>query len=232
MSNLLIVESENDKYFIEALIKHLNIANVEVSDALICNIDDFECLGGLSSPKLATTLKAIKLRAKKDAIQKIGILIDIDNKTIIERLTLVNDALKTVFETEVELPTENRLIDYRIDEVQTVQIATYFTNANGEGELETLLKAIKSEDSTHADCLESWQNCLQEKGVRDGEGLKQKDFDKFWVQQYVRYDTCTNREQRQAGTKCNNQAAMQKPIWDFEHEYLNGLKDFLNLFID
>ena len=100
MKNLLIVESKNDKYFIEALIKHMNLGNVEVSNGFICSIDDYECLGGLSSSKLTTVLKAIKSKAKKDDINKIGIIIDNDDKTDAERLFLVNSSINESFGTE------------------------------------------------------------------------------------------------------------------------------------
>jgi hypothetical protein len=230
MSNLLVVESENDKFFIDALIRHLNLENIEVSDSSICDIDDYECLSGLSSTKLVTVLNAVKFRVKKEDIQNIGILIDIDNKTITERLTLINDSVQNVFETQETLTAQNIFTAVAVDEFQSVQIATYFTNAAGKGELETLLKAIKSESSIHADCLDSWQECLQANNIREGQGLKPKDFDKFWVQMYIRYDTCTKKESTQAGRKCNNEAAMNKPIWNFDHEYLSGLKTFLTLF--
>lgn len=231
MSNLLIVESENDKFFIEALIQHLNLPNIEVANSLICNINDYECLDGLSSTKLTTVLETVKFRVKKENIDKIGILIDIDDKTIEERLTLINNSLQIVFDVENTLTEQNKLEEFPIDELQNVQIATYFTNANGQGELETLLKAIKSKDSIHADCLDSWQECLIANNIGEGQGLKQKDFDKFWIQMYIRYDTCTKKESKQAGTKCNNKSAMNKPIWNFEHEYLEGVKTFLRLFV-
>jgi hypothetical protein len=46
---------------------------------------------------------------------------------------------------------------------------------------------------------------------------------------YIRYDTCTRKEQKQAGSKCNNEAGMQKPIWNFEHDCLKELFTFLAL---
>lgn len=230
MSNLLIVESKNDKFFIEALIQYLNLQDIEVSNGLICEINDYECLNGLSSSQLERTLKAVKNYVKKEDTQRIGILLDIDDETIENRLTLVNKALQNTFETSPQLIQQNTFIEIEIDESQNVQIATYFTNVNGQGELETLLKAIKSKDSIHADCLDSWQQCLIANNVRNGQGLKQKDFDKLWIEKYIRYDTCTRKERKQAGTKCNNEAAMSKDIWNFEHEYLNHLKTFLRLF--
>jgi hypothetical protein len=228
MKNILIVESINDKFFVEALIKHLYLANVEVSKAPICGIDDFECLGGLDSAKLTIVLDAIKLKLKKDEIQKVGILIDIDDETNDERLALVNTPFNEVFGTENFFDSTGSLKTIVIDASQSVEFATFFTNVNGSGNLDTVLKEIKSDDSVHADCLESWQECLKQQN--NGNGLKQKDFDKFWVQIYMRYDTCTKKQQKSAGTKCNNEAAMLKPIWNFDHECLTGLREFLQLF--
>jgi len=48
--NILIVESENDQYFIESLKEYLKISDVEI-DTPICSIDDYECLNGLSKAK-------------------------------------------------------------------------------------------------------------------------------------------------------------------------------------
>jgi hypothetical protein len=78
VSNILIVESKNDKNFREALINELNY-NIQV-DAPIC-IDDYECLNGLSKESLTGALKELKAEIQKRDIQKVGIIIDIDNHT-------------------------------------------------------------------------------------------------------------------------------------------------------
>ena len=54
--NILIVESENDKYFIESQTDYLNISFVSI-DTPICSIDDYECLNGLSKAKLEAKLQ-------------------------------------------------------------------------------------------------------------------------------------------------------------------------------
>ena len=100
-------------------------------------------------------------------------------------------------------------------------------NIDGNGELETLLKEIKSSDSPIADCLESWQECLRDKK------LNKKDFDKLWIQIYQRYDGCTKKEQKQAGRKCNNETSLKdKSIYDFDKNIieLTRLKKFLKEF--
>jgi hypothetical protein len=202
VSNLLIVESENDKYFIEALIEHLNL-DVEVGSP-ICTIDEYECLGGIS--KLENKLVALKSRVLKEGIEKIGIIFDADNVGVEQRTNDIQEKINLVFEEDTDVIFE-----------------IYIMNVNGTGELETVLKEIKSKDSTVADCLESWQNCLPA-----DKKLNQKEFNKFWIQVYQRYDCCTKKELKQAGRKCNNEVSLkEKKIWNFEHKTLNELKEFL-----
>ena len=52
VSNILIVESENDKFFVEALIAHIDI-NIEVGNP-ICTIDEYNCMGGRGKLKKQT----------------------------------------------------------------------------------------------------------------------------------------------------------------------------------
>ncbi|MDF1551375.1 MAG: hypothetical protein P1P88_26370 [Bacteroidales bacterium] len=81
--NILIVESDNDKFFIEAFISHLELtANLAV-DSPICTIDDFECLGGMANLKFR--LNELKVEIEKGNINKIGIIIDADQEGIDKR---------------------------------------------------------------------------------------------------------------------------------------------------
>lgn len=217
--NILIVESENDKYFIEALIKHLNLPYIDV-DPPICSIDEYECLGGMS--KLKGKLLDIQERIAEDGIEKIGIILDADKAGIPERIKLINEALQIIDENLHLNVCNNFVTSKALD----VEIACYIMNIDGFGELETVLKAIKSHDSTYADCLNIWKECLEQKNKT----IKDKYFDKFWVNTYQRYDCCTKKEQNDAGKKCNFAISMKKDIWNFESDKLNELKNFLNLF--
>ena len=204
MSNLLIVESENDKFFIEALIERINI-KIEI-DSPVCSVDEYECLGGIG--KLDNKLRSLKSQIAKDGIDKIGIIFDADSVGIEVRTQQIQEKLDLFFGSDPE-----------------VKFSIYILNINGKGELETLLKVIKSQDSTVADCLDAWQGCLPE-----NKKLKLKDFDKFWIQVYQRYDCCTKKEQKQANRKCNNESSLKdKLIYDFDQdiEELNTLKRFL-----
>jgi len=204
VSNRLIVESENDKFFIEALVKNINIT-IEV-DEPVCSIDEYNCLGGMS--KLENKLVELKGQALKHGINKIGIIFDADDVGIETRTKQVQEKIDLVFEQEHD-----------------IQFKIHILNINGSGELETLLKQIKSKDSIIADCLDNWRNCLP-----DEKTIKEKDFDKFWIQVYQRYDCCTNREKKQADKNCNNEASLiGKEIYDFNKDIkeLNSLKKFL-----
>ena len=208
MSNILIVESENDKFFIEALISHIDI-NVEVGNP-ICTIDEYNCMGGMG--KLKNKLEELKSRILKDGeINQVGIIFDADEAGIAKRIEQINTIKDDVF------------VSMRLD------LKIFIMNIDDKGELETLLKEIKSTESPIADCLESWQECLGDKK------LNKKDFDKLWIQIYQRYDCCTKKEQTQAGRKCNNEVSLKdKSIYNFDKncKELVKLKEFLEGFRD
>ncbi|MEA1893155.1 MAG: DUF3226 domain-containing protein [Campylobacterota bacterium] len=205
---MLIVESENDKFFVEALIAHINI-NVEVGNP-ICTIDEYNCMGGMG--KLKNRLEELKSRLLKgDEINQVGIIFDADKVGVDERIKQIDDIKDSVFASDE--------LDLKI----------FIINIDGNGELETLLKEIKSINSPIADCLESWQECLADKK------LNKKDFDKLWIQIYQRYDCCTKKEQKQAGEKCNNEVSLKsKSIYNFDKDCteLVKLKEFLEGFGD
>ncbi|GBC62778.1 hypothetical protein DENIS_3755 [Desulfonema ishimotonii] len=232
MSNKLLVESKNDMLFVQALIDYLNLEGIEI-DIPICQPDDYECMEGLNASKLEEALTIIKRSLVKERIEKIGIIIDQDSKPAAERLSLVNEAIKNVFETEEEIEDTGKFIKIRDqdDDTSAMELACFLTNVDGEGELETVLRAIKAEESVYADCLESWRTCLKDHHKK----ISDKDFDKFWVNNYIRFDTCRRRERKQAGRKCSMSAfeyvmTRKTEIWDFDHAVLNEFKNFLHLF--
>ena len=227
MSNIIIVESKNDAIFMQGMVDQLN-CNIQVEQPIY--IDDYESLEGLSETKLITTLKALEADLQKRDIEKIGIIIDIDNYSEQERLELVNKCIKEVFESET-LSSTKQFIDICGDNETNAKVACYFTNFEGKGELETLLKAIKARESPHADCLNSWKTCIESQGQQ----IDQKGFDKFWVSIYLRYDTCSDNEQQQAGRKCTMSGfdyvmEHKKDIWDWDNPALDDLKEFFTLF--
>ena len=220
-NNVLIVESINDKLFIEQLKQKITNIDFDI-DAPICNISEYECLDGLSKKSLEAKLQSIVRSIRKRGLNKIGILLDADDKGIEARVALINEAVK-IIDSELDILTINTWYESKLLQVQ---ISCHILNVNGSGELETLLKTIKSKPSPYADCLEAWKTCI---GLHQ-QTISNKDFDKFWITIYQRYDCCDKQEQKQAGKKCNPAASLQKNIWDFSHPALNDLKSYLMMF--
>ena len=211
----------------QAMVEKLN-CDLQVAPPIY--IDDYKSLEGLSETELIKALKALEANIDKKGIEKIGIIIDIDNCSEQERLKFVDRCIKEVFEAE-SLSSTKQFIDICGDNGTNAKLACYFTNVGGRGELETLLKAIKARESPHADCLNSWKTCIESQGKE----INQKDFDKFWVSIYLRYDTCSNQEQKQAGRKCTMSGfdyvmEHKKEIWDWDNPTLDDLKEFFKLF--
>ena len=211
----------------QAMVEELN-CDIQVEKPIY--IDDYKSLEGLNETELIKALKALEANIDKKGIEKIGIIIDIDNNSEPERLEFVNECIQQVFESET-LSNTKQFIDICGENGTKAKLACYFTNVEGKGELETLLKAIKARESPHADCLNSWKTCIE----NQGQEIDRKDFDKFWVSIYLRYDTCSNQEQTQAGKKCSMSGfdyvmEHKKDIWDWNNPALNELKEFFNLF--
>ena len=208
MNNLIIVESKNDKFFIERLIEYCNCRNVNVQ--CIC---EFECLDGISN--LSKKLEEIKF----DKYNKIGIILDADKEGIDQRIEFINNALKNVCD-DVKITAINKL--EKSSELD-VDFVCYIMNVNGYGELETVLKSIKKSDSVFADCLDSWRECLKV----HNKDISDKEFDKFYINNYIRFDTCSKSEQKQSSKYCSFEYAMKKDIWNLDNNILNKLKEFL-----
>jgi hypothetical protein len=231
VSNIVIVESKNDETFMKAMVKKLN-CDIEVEPP-IYRIDEYKPLSGLDETKLTNALKALEADLPKRDIEdivKIGIIIDIDNYSEQDRLEFVDRCIKQVFEAE-SLSSTKQFIDISGDNGTKAKLACYFTNFEGKGELETLLKAIKARESPHADCLNSWKTCIESQGKE----INRKHFDKFWVSIYLRFDTCSKQEQKQAEKKCSMSRfeyvmEHKKDIWDWDNPALDDLKEFFKLF--
>lgn len=231
MSNILIVESKNDKIFIEKLIEILNFDNIEI-DEPIC-VDDYECLDGWSKTAIIRALKSLSVSLPKKNITKIGIVIDQDKHTKEQKLNLINECVDQVFTKSAILNDVSSLIEVKSNFDISLQLGCYFTNVNQQGDLDTLLKAIKTQDSDYADCLESWRNCIKEQEKT----ISNEDFDKFWINNYIRFDTCLKKESSQAYRKCSMYnfdyiLENKSHIFDFDNPVLDEIKAFLKLFKD
>ena len=254
--NILIVESENDQYFIEALVSS-ETEVICIDKYEYCSLDE---KGEKLTKKLTATLTGL-LTDKNRLVEngkmpKLGIILDMDNSTETERIKLINQCLQSaISNSESNLPKLkdglkkiNEFISYPIDSLIIMQIACFFTNIDGQGELETVLKEIKSKSSTFADCLyDGWLNCLKSKGKtfsnKKGEScdISDKELLKLWVDFYKRFDTLKRKDRDEKNTdwkgimtgitkRGDSVNARGKDIFDLEHDKLNEIKTFLRLF--
>jgi hypothetical protein len=251
--NILIVESQNDQYFVEALIKHEQLQN-----GRCIVIDKYE-----HSPvdskgeKLATAIGTV-LTNTTDSIYKVGIILDKDDATLQSRLDLVNNAIQTAFTdngfdtiVETKLDKPNLFITINKDKDTPIQFACYFTNINEKGELEDVLKEIAAnqKDAHFANCLfEGWRECFEKKGkkmVKKGEHgghITEKEMVKLWVDFYKRLDTLKKGDRNKETTdwqgiclgykdsKGNKIEERASKIFDLNHQVLDEMKAFLYLF--
>jgi len=204
VSKLLIVESNADKFFIEALLTHINL-NIEVGEPL-CLVDDYECIGGMGN--LEQKLKFVLTNINKGKVDKVGIIFDADSVGIEKREEEIKEKIISVFN--------------KYDEDI---FSIYIMNRDGFGELEDILKEIKTEESLYADCLEDWRACLSKNKIE----VSDKIFNKFWMNNYIMYDTCLSRKHKGQKSKyCIFEYAIkEKSIWNFDHKILDALKEFL-----
>ena len=82
-----------------------------------------------------------------------------------------------------------------------------------------------------------------------GKTIRDKEFDKFWVSNYLKYDTCIGKDKKQKSIKCANELinnidntkeiennlksnarTIKKDIWNFDNPLLDEMKTFLKLF--
>ncbi len=254
--NILIVESENDQYFIEALAKKISLENK------VCKIDTFKHSSFDEQGKALTKQIAEVLPDVSRGLKKIGIILDLDRASPNKRIELINKCLKKALidsnyiEPAILLSNINEFIEIQKDKFLKIKVACYFTNIDGKGELETVLKEISTKEPKFADCLyEGWQECLKQKGIKivepgeEGGDLTTKELVKLWVDFYVRFDTLSKKDRQQAEKNTDWSGVMTgvtkkrgnresvhlksargEEIFNLQHEKLNDLKTFLRLF--
>lgn len=225
MSKKIFVESINDQKFVQA-----------VSNNIGLTIDD-HFFYPKSIDKAGNNLKDfIKTQLEEvqnGNIDKIGIIIDLDDFQVSERLSYVSDAIKRAFKEELNqeiklnFTSENQIQSVDI-QGNTVGFVCYFMKVDNRGHLDTVLKTIANKPSGYADCLATWQTCVEDKKLT----YDQNQYEKFWVNTYINLDTCSKNDSKQKERKCSMKAleyVMTKNIFDLEHECLSDLKIFLKM---
>ncbi|MDI9358704.1 MAG: hypothetical protein QM528_07140 [Phycisphaerales bacterium] len=221
----LIVESQNDKAFFEAYIEHINPSFENIKDIIAERLEFTTIAGGIDKlDKVLTQLKD-DYQGYNLSKNKIGVILDRDTSDEDCLMEKINDKITTIFKREGKLSNKVYSIEYPTNE-NSLEFHYLFIIEN----LEQLIKRIatKKDHAPYTNCLDAWQTCLEQKGVQ----LLPKEFDKHWVNNYIRYDTClTNLHKSNRDKFCNqakfNVLVKEKGLFDFESRELHEIKLFL-----
>lgn len=207
MKHTIFVEGKEDIPFIETL-----TSNITVKEIII---DKFQGGGQNNKSIVITRLKSFLTDFQINPSEKLGIILDLDEYSVEQRLDFLNDCIEEVFGIRLDGVGVFRKIE-QFD--MPLEIGCYFINPN----LDVLLRKIANQKAAVADCLYS---CL-EKDIT----IKAKERDKAWVYYYMRYDICTPQERIKAQDNVNFKHTASKNAWDLQSENLTELRVFLDNF--
>jgi hypothetical protein len=222
--NRIIVEGKNDKGFIEAYKQYLISKNINLQ------FDLSTLANGLSEASIIDELKTIKndLENEPSLNIKIGFILDIDDinaKGYINRFTILNNAILSVFEIR---PNLSDVLTSAICEYEDLRIEFSYLlmqNSKGNGELIDVLKEIKFNDSLIADCV---NNCFQQKV-----DYTAKEISDDWLHIFLKWDSCNYTERRASknfGLDKKETIEKLHTIFNFENNVLENLKKYLSTF--
>ena len=186
---IIIVEDDNDRFTLEAIINFMRLQNtLSVNSSEPVNIE-WKLLSAESNPLqpngLIRTLKSLVNDINNGKYNQIGIIWDLDVLTIEERVNMIklaiNIAYSSAYIIDFKSINEFGFITFNQGEPKQIdiRISCHFVGLNDKGEIEDLLKAIKSSPSPLADCIDSkLPQCLQENHIED---LRDKDLIKLWI---------------------------------------------------
>lgn len=238
---IIIVENNNDKFTFEAIITFMTLQNILFVGSSEPVDIEWRQLSAESNPLqpngLIKTLRSLLNDfTKKNGYQQVGIIWDIDVMSIAERVSMIQLAIESAY-PQAKINHFNTInefgiivFDYDTPSQIDIKIACHFIGLNNKGEIEDLLKAIKSKPSPLADCVnDKLPDCLKELNVDD---LRDKDLVKLWMNNYQRYDTLSKEKRTAQFTKWENVMKHRNDIFDFGIDSipeLVKLKEFLKM---
>ncbi len=234
----IIVEDNNDRHTYQAIINHTKLQeSLSVSEVEI----EWEVSSAETNPEkprgLIRTLKSLLNDIRSGSIERIGIVWDIDTDAE-QKLQTVLTAFDEAFGTDVIVkpfskPNEfgSIVFDSGTPEEIEVKVACFFVGLDGKGEIEDLLKMIKSKPSPLADCInKNLPHCLNENGITD---VNDKELVKLWINNYQRYDTLTKKNRIGSNTTWENVMLKRgEDLFDFTKDNISELfelKKFLQM---
>ncbi len=221
MKNVIIVEGITDKFFLEGYIAYLKTVFPK-EYILIKNAK--------GQDGVTRILKAQQININKGETQNIGILIDADDAGITTKIKeKINPAIKEAFGVENAIDAPNKPIAVSFGR-KTVNIFCHIFNFDGKGELEDVLKEIRSDKNTRSPaCLDKFVECLSDFNEAYPEKEYKKNFIYFYGYDCIKSEGTLDSETIKSRLK---KGEYYTPLyWNFEHDRLKELKDFLELFV-
>lgn len=237
---LYIVESPNDAAFVQLLLKHLSIADADAQTIDATEVEHLHNFIGSDGKEmrgknaLPAKLEMIgrDLGKKYAQVEHIGVILDLDmpkpgtDGGKQGGLALISKSVKFAFGydsafTEVG---QNRDATVVVDHQDvSLQFSCYLIlEGTGLVHLDQVLKAVAKQPCPTADCLTEMNTCVI---AKTGEPMK--DFDKQWVNQYIRCfadKKQINNAERRLHEVIFEQGA---DLFDLGSPLLSGLKSYL-----
>lgn len=234
---IIIVEDDSDKFIYSALIKHLGLnhqIDIQESPEIDWKIVQDEANSDKPTA-LISALKSLSNDFSKEKYNRVGIIRDLDNKTQDEKLQLVNTALQNAYSGIFEAISVDTLTKLFFSQNSTqdklaIEFSCHFVGLDGKGEIEDILKAIKTQDSPIADCVDKHLPlCLK---LTDEE-IRDKELVKLWFNNYQRYDTLPKNLRKNPFTTTKYIMEFRLELFDFDKELpeLKNLKSFLKMMV-
>lgn len=228
--SLIVVESLNDKAFIELLLK-AGGQSAPAKPIEIASLHKFdgESRGKSAFPKWLTYYVGGEFQ--KRPIGHLAIILDADDdrkdaKTggLENSIRFVNQSIKDLLGVDPGITTEAQVVPCKLDQKSPpLNISCFFFKTeNKEGDLDQLLRQIANKEVPYCSCLvDALLPCLEQKN------LSTNDFDKIWINKYTR--AAASREQRRDAERKLHEVILEKgeSIFDLNHPILNDLKSYL-----
>ena len=234
-STLLIVESPNDKAFMELLLAQPQAAEIStIQPTEIEHLHNF--LGTDGKEKRGKTALSQKLQVTRSElsktkahIQHVAVIVDADSPPHggqAQSLALINRAFEEAFGVDPRFSAPGEVITPTVDllgEKISLSLSCFLMqDATGEGNLDTVLKAIASRSCVESDCLEEMNRCVEAQT-----GQPMRDFTKQWVNYYLR-SFAHKKQLNNAEARLHEViSAHGRDMFDLDAPLVAGLKAYL-----
>lgn len=232
--SIIIVESLNDKAFIDLLLKAegSNAESVAFLDLARTQESQHWGKNEKALKDRLTIIKGQLFQPIYGQVTRIGIIIDADSDSFEKNQQIIQEAIKnglgvTVFITKEGEETPPIEVTNDSGEAATIRLSFFLMkDTTGTGYLETVLRAIATGTCAACECLQEINACVEGKIQRT-----LGNFDKQWISYYLRHKV--SNKDRKKGDELPTSALLEKygkELFNLDDELLDGLRKYLAQF--